>query len=157
MPAGGGDNIYNRPVNRPIEAAPKKDLRPAQPSVRPGQGPNNVFADRNGDVFRKNGDAWQGRDNNAWKNADAANQPARKTQPNQPGGEAASAANRWGRGQFRSVTSATRNATIKRAKRGAAPQPAQQPKAQATEAAAAGKPQQPKPQQPKAQPARPQP
>lgn len=60
------NNIYNRlPVrSREIPKASPRDVS------RPAAGrPNNVYADRNGDVYRKTREGWQQRDRDAWRNS----------------------------------------------------------------------------------------
>jgi hypothetical protein len=64
-------NLYNRPENR----ARKADRSLAQRNLqraRPATGrANNVFADRNGQVARLDGNIWQTRQNGSWSNYDA--------------------------------------------------------------------------------------
>ncbi len=63
---GRTNNIYNRPENLTRNANPgvaRDQLRNARPSV---DRPNNVYADRNGNVARSTRDGWQSRDNNSW-------------------------------------------------------------------------------------------
>jgi hypothetical protein len=72
-------NIYNRPENRARKAdtaVARRDLQKARPSTRE----NNVFADRNGNVARRNNNQWETRDSGSWKSAPStASRPA--TQP----------------------------------------------------------------------------
>jgi len=108
------NNIYNRPRNqdrlasrpgrpttRPAAAvrperpgkatkpAARPESRPAQaakvrPQQRPAGGKNNVFADRSGNVYRRDAKGnWQQRQGNAWKPSAAA-RPA--TRPSRPSG-----------------------------------------------------------------------
>jgi hypothetical protein len=37
---------------------------------------NNVYADKNGDVFQKTDNGWQQRENNSWQNVDKGNSPS---------------------------------------------------------------------------------
>lgn len=63
------DNLYNRPENRARNAdrdTVARDLKQARPAA--GRD-NNVFADRSGQVARRDGDSWQTRENGQWKPA----------------------------------------------------------------------------------------
>jgi len=71
LPAGGGDNIYNRPGNRPIQA-PSNPGKPGQPIARPAGKPDNIFGDQGGNVFRKGDNGWQERGKNGWNPTAAA-------------------------------------------------------------------------------------
>ena len=66
-------------------AKPIAQPKPAtRPQARPAKGPNNVFADRNGNVYRRdNKGNWQQRQGNQWAKAQAA-RPA--TRPSRPAG-----------------------------------------------------------------------
>jgi hypothetical protein len=68
-------NIYNRPENRARKADPavaRRDLQKARPSTRE----NNVFADRSGNVARRNNNQWETRESGSWKRQDSvATQP----------------------------------------------------------------------------------
>jgi len=106
------NNIYNRPRNqdrlasrpsrpttrpaaavrpgspsakpsRPSQAVkPRPGTRPAQPTVRPAGGKNNVFADKKGNVYRRDAKGnWQQRQGNRWSSTKAASRPA--TRPSQ--------------------------------------------------------------------------
>jgi hypothetical protein len=57
--------------------------RPAQPKVRPAGGPNNVLADKNGNVYKRNDQGnWQQRQGNQWKPpATPATRPAAAARP----------------------------------------------------------------------------
>ena len=66
----------------------KPDTRDAKPGQKPGTGKrndNNVFAGRDGDVYRKSDKGWEQRDQNKWSNP-AKNENTRKNfenkQPN---------------------------------------------------------------------------
>lgn len=61
-------NIYQRPENRQRNAdagTVRKNLQQARPASNKK---NNVYAGNNGEVARRNGDAWQSRDDGQWKN-----------------------------------------------------------------------------------------
>lgn len=72
------------PAARPAKAPATRDkvaaggsTRPS--SVKPGTQPNNVYADKNGNVYRKNGDNWQQREKSGWssdKSKGPSTQPA---------------------------------------------------------------------------------
>ena len=66
------NNLYARQQNAGRNASVPRD-KSVQPANRVGQsGANNVFADRNGDVYRRNSDGnWQQRDKGGWSNAGA--------------------------------------------------------------------------------------
>jgi hypothetical protein len=61
----GGTNLYNRPENRARKA--DAAARPALDLSHPSTRPNDVYADRNGEVMRRSGDQWQTRDQGGWK------------------------------------------------------------------------------------------
>ncbi len=48
QPARPGQAAKPKPETRPVQAA-----KPAQPKVRPAGGPNNVLADKNGNVYKR--------------------------------------------------------------------------------------------------------
>ena len=61
------DNLYNRPANRTRNAdraAATRDLKQARPA---GKRPNEVYADRNGNVARHTKDGWEQRDSGRWQ------------------------------------------------------------------------------------------
>jgi len=65
-------NLYNRPENRARKAdrdTVQRELKKARPATNRD---NNVFADRNGNVARKAGDAWETRENGQWQRPGAA-------------------------------------------------------------------------------------
>jgi hypothetical protein len=73
-------NIYNRPENRKRnadKAAVSRDLKQARPANRD----NNVYADRSGNVARRDGDKWQTREGGSWKDAPAADRARPATKP----------------------------------------------------------------------------
>jgi len=95
---GRNNNIYNRKDNqlRNVQKKPadrrdqlakdtrrdqrKPDTRDAKPGQKPGTGKrndNNVFAGRDGDVYRKTDKGWEQRDQNKWSNP-AKDQNTRK-------------------------------------------------------------------------------
>jgi hypothetical protein len=62
-------NVYNRPENRTRnadKAAVSRDLKQARPAA--GRA-NDVYADRSGQVARRDGDQWQTREAGQWKPA----------------------------------------------------------------------------------------
>jgi hypothetical protein len=67
------NNIYNNAANRGRVAASDRTLG-SNPNVanRVGQGPNNVYGDRNGNVHRQQGNQWQTRENGQWKSSGGA-------------------------------------------------------------------------------------
>ncbi len=72
-PWSAQNNIYNRlPVrSRDIPKASPRDLS------RPAAGrPNNVYADRNGDVYRRTKEGWQQRDKDTWRTTGVPARPA---------------------------------------------------------------------------------
>ena len=76
-----------RPGARPErpQARPRPETRPAKPQVRPAGGKNNVFADKSGNVYRRdNKGNWQQRQGNQWSKSQAAARPA--TKPSRPSG-----------------------------------------------------------------------
>jgi hypothetical protein len=89
---GGGSyrppqaSLYQRPANARAVVA----TRPVTPgnSVRPGAArpmPNNVYADKNGNVMRQTKDGnWQQRDNSTWKPAAPGNTGAPRPTPGTP-------------------------------------------------------------------------
>ncbi|MDI6853108.1 MAG: hypothetical protein QME75_05825 [Deltaproteobacteria bacterium] len=102
-------NIYNRPGNenrlvsragdrhgvgpdRPGQAGrPRPDTRPASRQVSPAGGKNNVFADKGGNVYRRDPQGnWQQRQGNQWTRPPAADRPASRPRPaeqvSRPGG-----------------------------------------------------------------------
>jgi hypothetical protein len=62
----------------PLHQGPNANARPV---ANPQPLRNDVFADRDGNVYRKTIDGWQMRDNNQWKPA-----PERAIEPERPGG-----------------------------------------------------------------------
>ncbi len=78
-------NIYNRSTNIQRNVSRGQLARPTQqPRLAPGQS-NNVFTDRNGNVYRRTDSGWQQRDGNRWSPAGgtATQQPVQtpKKQP----------------------------------------------------------------------------
>jgi hypothetical protein len=78
------NNIYNRLPARSREiprVSPRDVSRPAA-----GR-PNNVYADKNGDVYRKTKEGWQQRDKDTWRNSGgpARNAPRAAGRPTDPG------------------------------------------------------------------------
>jgi hypothetical protein len=73
-------NIYNRPENRmrnADRAAVSRDLKQARPANRD----NNIYADRSGNVARRDGDKWQTREGGSWKDAPKADRARPDTKP----------------------------------------------------------------------------
>ncbi len=71
------NNIYNRPENRGRRAdrtTVQREQQKARPSTNRA---NDVYADRNGNVARRNGDNWETRSNNSWQTQE---RPQRQTQ-----------------------------------------------------------------------------
>lgn len=63
----GNNNVYNRPENshrQADRATVQRDRQNARPSTNRS---NDVYADRNGNVARRNGDNWEKRNNNSWQ------------------------------------------------------------------------------------------
>jgi hypothetical protein len=72
-PSNIQNNIYNRlPArSREIPKVSPRDL------FRPAAGrPNNVYADKNGEVYRKTKEGWQQRTNDTWRNSGGTARPA---------------------------------------------------------------------------------
>ena len=78
-------NLYNRPENRARNAdraAVTRDLKQARPAT--GR-ENNVYADRSGQVARRDGDNWQTRENGQWQSRPATGDRSRpETKPAAP-------------------------------------------------------------------------
>ena len=69
------NNIYNRPNN--LDRNVPSDRARADVQGRVAQGrDNNVFADRNGDVYRNNNGNWEQRTRDGWQTNDAVNRDA---------------------------------------------------------------------------------
>jgi len=61
------DNLYNRPANR-LRNADRADATRNLKQARPaGKRPNDVYADRNGNVARHTKEGWEQRDNGRWQ------------------------------------------------------------------------------------------
>ncbi len=100
-------NIYNRPWNqkrlasrpgkpttRPVsavrperpgvrperpQARPRPETRPTKPQMRPAGGKNNVFADKSGNVYRRDAKGnWQQRQGSQWAKPGASTRPAQR-------------------------------------------------------------------------------
>ncbi len=66
QPSAGQDNLYKRPENRDRVAAQGGNRQPGRASDKA----NNVFASRDGNVYRRGGDGgWQQRQGNGWKSS----------------------------------------------------------------------------------------
>ena len=63
QPARPGQAAKPKPETRPAQA-----VKPVQPKVKPAGGPNNVLADKNGNVYRRDNQGnMQPRQGNEWK------------------------------------------------------------------------------------------
>ncbi len=94
----GGAGVATRPANSLYNNAGTRDrVAPAakqrdasrQKADRVAKGPNNVYADRDGNVHRQTSDGWQSRDNGQWKSSQGGaatrpSQPAAGTRPATP-------------------------------------------------------------------------
>jgi hypothetical protein len=69
------NNIYGRLPER-VRDVPKPPSRGTAGVVRPVDRGNNVYAGRNGEVYRKTKDGWQQRDKDTWRNSGGASKPA---------------------------------------------------------------------------------
>jgi len=68
-------NLYQRPVNANVVMPPRPINPPPRPA--PATRPNNVYADKDGNVLRQNKDgSWQQRDRNGWKPAPSGAPPS---------------------------------------------------------------------------------
>jgi hypothetical protein len=78
-------NIYNRPENRARNAdraTVSRDLKQARPAADRA---NDVYADRSGQVARRDGEQWQTRESGQWKDsAAAAERPAAQRPDSRP-------------------------------------------------------------------------
>ncbi len=88
-PAGGGwnNNIYARPENRSRNAArvPAQQAAASRPAPRPTNGPNNVYADRKGNVYRQNpGGSWERNTPQGWKGQPPAARPSGQQPSSRP-------------------------------------------------------------------------
>jgi hypothetical protein len=61
------NNIYNRPENRSRNSASTQPATKQASSAAKGKS-NDVYTDRNGDVYRKTNDGWQQRQGDSWSN-----------------------------------------------------------------------------------------
>ncbi|MBP2680810.1 MAG: hypothetical protein H6Q78_673 [Candidatus Krumholzibacteriota bacterium] len=74
-----GPGASTRPSTQPA-TRPSKDLqRPATPSTRQ----NDVFTDKNGNVYRKSDKGWEQRDKGGWSSADKSTRDTSQAQRNQ--------------------------------------------------------------------------
>jgi hypothetical protein len=74
-------NLYNRPENRARNAdraTVNRDIKQARPA---GNRANNVYADRSGNVVRRDGDKWQTRQGGSWRDAPTADRAKPTTRP----------------------------------------------------------------------------
>lgn len=78
------DNIYNRDGNRARNAESaiaQRDMQRARPST---SRENNVFADRDGNVARRNNNQWETRENGQWRQDQARRDTTNTRQNTQP-------------------------------------------------------------------------
>lgn len=70
-------NRYNPKTGEAVAGS-----KPANTRQKPqrGQGPNNVYTDKNGNVYRKDGNQWQTRDNGQWQNTGSGSREANRGQ-----------------------------------------------------------------------------
>lgn len=67
------------------QAKPRPQTKPSQPRVKPAGGQNNVLADRQGNVYKRDAKGnWQQRQGNQWTKPGAASRPAAGTRPGSP-------------------------------------------------------------------------
>lgn len=71
------DNIYKRPENRQRNAGTSARKQQLQKARSNSQRRNDLFADQQGNVVRKNGDKWQQRSGDKWNSIDHA-KPAQR-------------------------------------------------------------------------------
>jgi hypothetical protein len=79
-----GRNLYDRPQNRQRladKSTAARQLKQARPA---GRLPNDVYADRNGAIARRNGNDWEERVDGSWKQSDAATQARDKISSAEP-------------------------------------------------------------------------
>ncbi len=75
-------NIYQRPSTRDRMArTPQTRDRSARIAGRPANTPDNLFTDRNGNVYRRTDNGWERRDRDGWKKTNPATRPATGTRP----------------------------------------------------------------------------
>ncbi len=88
-PGRPGERPAARPTKPSSRPGAKPATRPAQPQARPAGGKNNVFADKSGNVYRRDNQGnWQQRQGNQWSKPQAAARPATRPsgQVSRPGG-----------------------------------------------------------------------
>jgi len=68
-----------QPATRPTTGSPNNRL----PSTQPTAGNNNVISDKQGNVFQKDGNAWQQKTGNGWQNVNQNNRQAEVNRLNQ--------------------------------------------------------------------------
>jgi hypothetical protein len=61
-----GNNIYARPENR-ARNADRQQAIATRPAPKPVNRPNNVYGDRQGNVYRQSGDSWEKNTPQGWK------------------------------------------------------------------------------------------
>ncbi|HEU4619636.1 MAG TPA: carbohydrate-binding family V/XII [Gammaproteobacteria bacterium] len=87
-PGAGSRNLYNDARTRE-RVAPADQQRTAglQQANRPGSGPNNVYADRNGNVYRQTDQGWEAREQREWQAADSSRSAGATSGPASAGGQ----------------------------------------------------------------------
>jgi hypothetical protein len=81
------DNLYNRPANRLRNADRAEATRTLKQARPAGKRPNDVYADRNGNVARHTKEGWEQRDNGRWQSQPDTRdiqRPASKPAPTLP-------------------------------------------------------------------------
>lgn len=118
----GSGNLYGRPAHRPA----RDGIRPATADNRgggqvgrPAALPNNVFTDRQGNVYRKDQSGWQQRQNGQWQRPTESRPAAPSQRPVEPGRTPAQRPS--------SDSGSTRKPAQQRPAPGAVQRPAQQP------------------------------
>jgi len=79
-PVKAQNNIYGRLPER-VRDVPRP---PSRNASRPSDRGNNVYAGKNGEVYRKTKDGWQQRDKDAWRGAGGAAKPADRSPAARP-------------------------------------------------------------------------
>jgi hypothetical protein len=98
-PPGGGPvqlpsdgNLYDRLPGREngdLTRPATREVKGTRPAGQPASLPNNVYTDRDGNVYRQTGSGWEQRQGNQWTRPDGDNAPGSATRPaTQPSGPA---------------------------------------------------------------------
>jgi hypothetical protein len=82
---GSNNNLYRQGTNRD-RVAPQSKQRDASlaKADRVAKGPNNVYADKNGNVHRQTSQGWESRDQGQWKPSQPSAKPAPASPSAQP-------------------------------------------------------------------------